>query len=199
MVIRGQHVTLAQLFSGSALFLVLALYAVGVPRVSVGVHCAVDRATHGAQRAFGDVLVSLPPGWCDLGGTPSKKLLLVRVPGTRSSQGAVAAVYSYDFRFDADNPFFGARLGYASPQLGKWAAKDVAETDLDGRPAFEIRYKRVVPRALPTEAVASDFVVPELGIWVSCGPMSAAELAECRALAASIHSRAARGPATESQ
>jgi hypothetical protein len=182
---RPSRATLLVLATGLALVGVAAF--VGPHRSALLVRCGVERTWRGGARDLDGVIVQLPPSWCDSArGNPqgTSELRTVRVPHSRSSRNALAIVRRVDFDLSRDAVESAMPgLEFETPEYGHWLATDLADIDLGGRPGFEIRFERS-PAAGGAE-VAADFMLPELHVWVQCAPMSAEDLAQCRAIAAS--------------
>ena len=184
---RLSRATWIVLATGLALVAVVAL--VGPRRAALLVKCGAERTWRGGERDLDGVRVQLPPSWCDSArGNPrgTSELRTVRVPRSRSSQSALAIVRRVDFdlsREAVESAMPG--LEFETPEYGHWLAADLADVDLGGRPGYEIRFERSLPGTGGADEVAADFMVPELHVWVQCAPMSAEELAQCRAIAAS--------------
>jgi hypothetical protein len=192
---RPSRATLAILASGLALVAVLTL-AVGPHRSALLVKCGVERSWRGGERDLDDVVVQLPPSWCDGGRDHPRgtsELRTVRVPHSRSSRNALAIVRRVDFELSreaVESAMVG--LEFETPEYGQWQATRLTDIELGGRPGYEIRFERSTPSATGHgDEVAADFMVPDLHVWVECAPMSAEDLAQCRAIAASAKTSAA--------
>jgi len=173
-------------FCATAFAILLGFLVVGPLRVVVGVRCAVDRARGGAERRLGDLVVRLPPSWCEQHRDASdpSKLDLMRVPRTRSSRHTMAHLRRFDFTFSGNQAqLAGSILSFVTPYDGRWRATRVLAVDLGGEPGYEITFERVSPRPGEAEEVSSDFVSPQKRLWVSCPPMGRDDLAECREIA----------------
>jgi hypothetical protein len=177
------------IFLASAIALFAAFQLVGVPRSTTLVFCGVDQLRHGDERELDGVRVRLPPDWCELERASTRgtvELRAVRIPRSRSSRDTLALVRHVNFELsrEAIESAF-SNLGFDTPQYGAWQSSALVDVDLGGRPGYEIRFERAVPAASGADEVAADFLLPELRVWVQCAPMSADDLAQCRAIAAS--------------
>lgn len=187
---RAVWLTLA---SGVALCAALGL--AGPRRSGSFARYALDRALHGASFDVGGVDVRLPPGWWtseqrETRGTT--ELRVQRLPESRGAERvAVAIVRHVNFELSRENATAArASLAWESPLYGAWEPDELLDVDLGGKPGLELRYDRAGPPVGDPTAVASDFLLPDQRVWVQCAPMSAEELAQCRAIAASAASRA---------
>lgn len=179
----------ALLVVAAALALGAGLELVGPARSALLVKCEVQRLRFGAERDLDGVVVRLPPSWCESKrGNPqgTSELTTVRVPRTRSSRKPLAIVRRVDFELSREAVESAmAGLDFETPDYGHWLASDLEDVDLGGRPGYEIHFAPELPRASGADEVAADFMLPELHVWVQCAPMSAEDLAQCRAIAAS--------------
>ena len=189
---RPSRTTWIVLAAGLALAAIAAL--VGPHRSALLVKCGVERTWRGGERDLDGVVVQLPPSWCNAARSNpngTSELRTVRVPHSRSSRNALAIVRRVDFdlsREAVESAMVG--LEFETPDYGKWQASDLNDVELGGRPGYEIRFERALPGTGGADEVAADFMVPELHVWVQCAPMSAEDLAQCRAIAASAKASA---------
>lgn len=180
------------LFLGFAVVLLGVFNLVGPTRAVLGVRCFLDNSLQGNERSTNGVVVRLPTGWCEQGrgDENDEKITLIRVPRDRSASRSIAVVGRLDA--DIDGRALEARRGelkYTTEHYGQWQAREVADIVLGDVPAFEVRFSPMTTGTDLSALVASDFVVPQRHVLVSCFPMTPPDLEECREVAATASAR----------
>jgi hypothetical protein len=179
-----------RIFLGFAVLMAVCFVLLGPLRVSVTVHCAVDRVRHGTKRELDDAVLALPSAWCQAGSYTQEKdhesMILLRIPRSRHSKSVAAVVISGHDVFHRralefqQHPELLTSMRWETEQNERWVTTGVSPTTFGGAPGYEISHR--CAEGCDRELVSSDFVLFEPEVTLFCEPMSPEDLADCRQL-----------------